>query len=288
MNLTIPRLQKQADQAADNATADLLNAQATDLTVEISRMDAQSQSLEQRSHSLLQEIKKVGPDLKEARQKLRKEWIPYWIGHTTEFRPTTKMPQFRLSQDEIQAVAAFIWQDSLPGPPLEKQPAGNPTHGKELLESRGCLACHAIGEGSKPLAAHSPQTLAASGKRKITITLCAGCTTRASERVRIAHTRSEILGPRITPSTICRTFSISITRAARMTAMNWSFSSRPSCPACAFRSRIRATSPVSDHPEAPDASYAAADYMDDPKLKPPGQGAGPSLRLRRMPRNQRL
>ena len=47
------------------------------------------------SHDLLQEIKKVGPDLKEARQKLRKEWIPYWIGHTTEFRPTTKMPQFQ-------------------------------------------------------------------------------------------------------------------------------------------------------------------------------------------------
>jgi hypothetical protein len=96
----------------------------------------------------LQEIKKVGPDLKEARQKLRKEWIPYWIGHTTEFRPTTKMPQFRMSQDEIQAIAAFIWQDSLPGPALEKQAPGNVAHGKELLEERGCLACHAIGEGA--------------------------------------------------------------------------------------------------------------------------------------------
>ena len=59
-------------------------------------MDAESESLEGRSHNLLQEIKKVGPDLKEVRLKLRKEWIPYWLGHTTEFRPTTKMPQFRL------------------------------------------------------------------------------------------------------------------------------------------------------------------------------------------------
>jgi cytochrome c551/c552 len=164
--LTIPRLQKQADQAPDNATADLLNAQATDLTVEISRMDAQSQALEQRSHNLLQEIKKVGPDLKEARQKLRKEWIPYWIGHTTEFRPTTKMPQFRLSDDEIHAVAAFIWQDALPGPSLEKEPAGNPTHGKELLESRGCLACHAIGEGANAVGGTFAANLSRVGEKE--------------------------------------------------------------------------------------------------------------------------
>lgn len=98
-------------------------------------MDATAESLEQRSHDLLQEIKKVGPDLKEARQKLRKEWIPYWIGHTTEFRPTTKMPQFRMSQDEIQAISAFIWQDSLPGPALEKQAPGNSAHGKGSSKS---------------------------------------------------------------------------------------------------------------------------------------------------------
>ena len=86
-------------------------------------MDSTTEALEQRSHDLLQEIKKVGPDLKEARQKLRKEWIPYWIGHTTEFRPTTKMPQFRISQDEIQAISAFIWQDSLTGPSARKTSA---------------------------------------------------------------------------------------------------------------------------------------------------------------------
>ena len=164
--LEIPRLQKQADQASDNATADLLNAKATDLTVEISRMDAQSESLEVRSHDLLQEIKKVGPDLKEARQKLRKEWIPYWIGHTTEFRPTTKMPQFKLTQDQINAIAAFIWQDSLAGPPLEKQPTGNADHGKVLLESRGCLACHAIGEGANAVGGTFAANLSRVGEKE--------------------------------------------------------------------------------------------------------------------------
>ncbi|MFZ3332011.1 MAG: hypothetical protein WA197_15355 [Candidatus Acidiferrales bacterium] len=164
--LEIPRLQKLGDTAPDNASADKYYAQATNLTVEISRMDAQSESLEVHSHDLLQEIKKVGPDLKEARQKLRKEWIPYWIGHTTEFRPTTKMPQFKLTDDQIHSIAAFIWQDSLSGPPLEKQPAGNADHGKVLLESRGCLACHAIGEGANAVGGTFAANLSRVGEKE--------------------------------------------------------------------------------------------------------------------------
>ena len=58
------------------------------------------------------------------------------------------MPNFRLTDHQIQAISAFIWQcaitDSLP-----PQKAGNADHGKELFETRGCLACHSIGEGDQ-------------------------------------------------------------------------------------------------------------------------------------------
>jgi cytochrome c551/c552 len=145
--LDIPRLQQRGDQAPDNATAQRFYTEATNLTVTDSRIDSQLEQLEDQTHNLLQEVKKVGPDLKEVRMKLNKDWIPYWIGHTHEFRPTTKMPQFRLSQDQIQAIAAFIWQSGLTGPPLEAQNPGDAAHGKQLFESRGCLACHSIGEG---------------------------------------------------------------------------------------------------------------------------------------------
>jgi len=145
--LEIPRLQKLGDKAPDNTAAEKYYAQATDLTVEVSRLDTEAESLEQRTHDLQQEVKKVGPDLKEARMKLRKEWIPYWIGHTRDFRPTTKMPQFRFQPGDIEAISAFIWQSSLTGPPLEHQQPGNAAHGKQLFESRGCLACHSMGEG---------------------------------------------------------------------------------------------------------------------------------------------
>ncbi|HXN21274.1 MAG TPA: c-type cytochrome [Candidatus Dormibacteraeota bacterium] len=146
--LLIPRLNKQADAAADNETAQRLNAQATALTVSMSSIDARVEQVDRKSESLFREEKRVGPDLKEIRMKLRKEWIPYWIANTHTFRPTTKMPQFRLRPDEVQALAAFVWQAALTGPQLPKQAPGNGAHGKVLLETRGCLACHSVGEDS--------------------------------------------------------------------------------------------------------------------------------------------
>src|SRR3990172_11301333 len=88
--LEIPRLNRQGDQASDNAAANRFYQQANNLNVTIANMDAQIEQLEQRSHSLLQEIKKIGPDLKEVRMKLRKEWIPYWLQNTHQFRPDRK------------------------------------------------------------------------------------------------------------------------------------------------------------------------------------------------------
>ncbi len=108
----IPRLNKLGDSASSNDVANNFYAQATNLTVTVSNIDAQVEQMDQKSHDLLQEVKKVGPDLKEVRMKIHKEWIPYWLQHTREFRPTTKMPQFRLQPDEVQAIAAFIWQSA--------------------------------------------------------------------------------------------------------------------------------------------------------------------------------
>jgi len=146
--LDIPRLNKLGDTATNNDVANRYYQQALNLTVTVSGMQAQEEQFENRSHDLLQEIKKVGPDLKEVRMKIHKEWIPYWLLHTHEFRPTTKMPQFRLQPDEVQAIAAFIWQSGITDPPLPKQMPGDAAHGKVLLESRGCLACHSVGEGT--------------------------------------------------------------------------------------------------------------------------------------------
>ena len=146
--LEIPRLNTQADQASDNTTARMLNAKALNLTVESSKLDSQIEQLDDLTSSLMREVKRVGPDLKEVQMKLHKEWIPVWLAQTHTFRPTTKMPQFRLEPDEIQKIAAFIWQQGITGQTLPNQNPGDAGHGKQLVESRGCLSCHSIGEGA--------------------------------------------------------------------------------------------------------------------------------------------
>ena len=131
-----------------NAEAQKLYAQANDFKVVSSSIDAQIEQLDMRSQSLVREVKKVGPSLKEVRMKLRREWIPEWLKDPHAWREGTKMPTFRLDQDEIRAIAAFVWQSGVPGE-LPSQKPGDPEKGKEAFETRGCMACHSMGEGSQ-------------------------------------------------------------------------------------------------------------------------------------------
>ncbi len=141
-------LMKQADASESNAEANALNTKAVDLKVANSKLDARLQQLDFQSHSLMQDQKKVGPNLKDVRLKLNKNWIPVWLKKPSDFRPTTKMPNFRLTDHQIQAISAYIWQSGFTDE-LPKHKPGNVAHGKELFEERGCLACHSIGEGDQ-------------------------------------------------------------------------------------------------------------------------------------------
>ncbi len=141
-------LMKQADAAESNEEANALNTRAVDLRVANSKLDGRLQQLDFQSHSLMQDMKKIGPNLKDVRLKLNKNWIPVWLKKPTDFRPTTKMPNFRLNNHQIRAISAFIWQSGFTDT-LPKHKLGNAAHGKELFESRGCLACHSIGEGDQ-------------------------------------------------------------------------------------------------------------------------------------------
>jgi cytochrome c551/c552 len=141
-------LMKLADAAESNQEANELNQEAVNLRVANSKLDGRLQQLDFQSHSLLQDMKKIGPNLKDVRLKLSKNWIPVWLKRPSDFRPTTKMPNFRLSDHQIQAISAFVWQSAF-NDTLPKHKPGNAAHGKELFETRGCLACHSIGEGDQ-------------------------------------------------------------------------------------------------------------------------------------------
>ncbi len=141
-------LMKQADTAESNEEANRLNDRAVALKVTNSKLDLRIVQLDRTAKSLLQDMKKVGPNLKDIRLKLNKNWIPVWLKKPSDFRSTTKMPNFRLNDDQVKAISAYIWQSALTDP-LPKHKPGNAAHGKELFETRGCLACHSIGEGDQ-------------------------------------------------------------------------------------------------------------------------------------------
>jgi cytochrome c551/c552 len=141
-------LMKQADKAASNDEANRMNDRAVALKVTNSKVDLRIVQLDRSTKSLLEDMKKVGPNLKDIRLKLNKNWIPVWLKKPSDFRATTKMPNFRLNDDQIKAISAFLWQSALTDS-LPKHKPGNGAHGKELFETRGCLACHSIGEGDQ-------------------------------------------------------------------------------------------------------------------------------------------
>jgi len=139
---------QKGDRTKNNDEAQKLYQLSNDLKVRSSGLDAKIEQLDMRSHELVREVKKVGPSLKEVRVKLRKEWIPVWLKDPHQWREGTKMPTFRLDDDEIRAIAAFIWQSGVPGQ-LPQQKPGDPEKGREAFETRGCMACHSMGEGGQ-------------------------------------------------------------------------------------------------------------------------------------------
>lgn len=154
-----------AGTAKSDTEAQQLQSRAEGLKVTNSQIAARIDQLNLQSRYLLQDQKKVGPNLKDVRLKLRKEWIPVWLHDPQAFRPGTKMPTFwridgRNNQDnkkedagedqERKAIAAFLWQESFDAKlPDQPQKQGNAANGKELFETKGCMACHSIGEGDK-------------------------------------------------------------------------------------------------------------------------------------------
>jgi len=140
-------------------------ANSESLKVSNSLLAARIDQLNLQAKYLMQDQKKVGPNLKDIRLKLRKEWVPVWLENPQNFRPGTKMPTFwRFANrsdpsgvkadndagDQIKAIAAYLWQDAFDGK-IPAQQRGDAGRGKELFETRGCLGCHSIGEGDSQM-----------------------------------------------------------------------------------------------------------------------------------------
>ena len=155
------RMSESPPEGTTDEEAQKMLGQAEALKVTNSILAARIDQANLQSKYLMQDQKKIGPNLKDVKLKLRKEWIPVWLRDPQNFRPGTKMPTFwrfaetenksgvprdQDAEEQIQAISAYLWQESFSGK-LPDQARGDTAHGKELFETRGCLGCHSIGEG---------------------------------------------------------------------------------------------------------------------------------------------
>jgi cytochrome c2 len=117
-------------------------------------------------------IRKVGPDLSTVSGKLTQDWVKKWLRNPKDFKSEARMPKFWFNTNnsgvingvdwdkrniaEINAVTAYLFSKSKPLSLPTKSAAGNAAHGKELVESRGCFGCHAVGPIEE--APNRPQT----------------------------------------------------------------------------------------------------------------------------------
>jgi len=150
---------KQADKAESNEEANRLNDRAIALKVSNSKLELRIGQLDRSTKSLLQDMKKVGPNLKDLRLKLKQE-LDSGLAKEAQRLPrhNQKCRIFRLNDDQIKAISAYVVAVCAHGSLAQTQP-GNAAHGKELFETRGCLACHSIGEGDRVSRAEpSPRT----------------------------------------------------------------------------------------------------------------------------------
>ena len=86
----------------------------------------------------------IGPDLTEIGSKVNPGWLLDWLKNPKHFRPSTRMPDFRLEEEDAMAITSYLWQNSEGFEPGEPQLFDDETidEGAYLYESIGCLACH--------------------------------------------------------------------------------------------------------------------------------------------------
>ena len=86
----------------------------------------------------------IGPDLTEIGSKVNPGWLLEWLRNPKHFRPSTRMPDFRLEEEDAMAITSYLWQNSEGFEPGEPQVFDDETidEGAYLYESIGCLACH--------------------------------------------------------------------------------------------------------------------------------------------------
>lgn len=97
-----------------------------------------------------QPVVRMGPSLRGAGGKLRREWLLAWLANPRQWREHSRMPSFwpepltGEAQAEMADVAAFLLAER-PLEPIIRPGDGDSKAGRALFDAVGCRACHILG-----------------------------------------------------------------------------------------------------------------------------------------------
>jgi mono/diheme cytochrome c family protein len=97
---------------------------------------------------------RIGPALTSIGNKVNRDWLTQWLKAPLSYLPNTKMPEFRLSDKEIEYVVDYLM--GLSKGTARRAPTQTNTtlikEGKTLVTSLGCLGCHKLGKNGNDFA----------------------------------------------------------------------------------------------------------------------------------------
>lgn len=86
----------------------------------------------------------LAPSLTAAGKRLRRSWVESYLAKPLDLRPglSPGMPRLAFTAQARRDIAAYLVPDDSPEEPA---PSGDLEAGRKVLESKGCMTCHAFG-----------------------------------------------------------------------------------------------------------------------------------------------
>jgi mono/diheme cytochrome c family protein len=100
------------------------------------------------------DLAKIGPALNSLPAKVKPEWIFHWVKNPKDYTPHTRMPNFKLTDEQAEAATAYLANigkesDFKFVSPRGAYRGGSASEGKKLFETVGCQDCHVAGGFTK-------------------------------------------------------------------------------------------------------------------------------------------
>lgn len=92
----------------------------------------------------------VGPDLSSTAERLKPEWVFFWLKNPQAIRPDVGMPNFGIPDSEIRSLIAYVYSlggGVSPAAKVSGATSADPAlvkKGEKLIKDKNCVGCHTL------------------------------------------------------------------------------------------------------------------------------------------------